>query len=488
MFGISINLLSSFHHFSFSVIQTHHFEIMMSRFIFLISSTLSFLQAFSQFGPREIIDSNIIATTYTLCADMNNDNLNDIVVSQKANSNARVSVYYNLGQGNFGSRTPILTPSFLNQTFCFDVGDLNNDGWNDIVLTGNQADSVVGYAINNNGSFSNLQILDTFLSPAQCKIVDIDKDGDNDIVATGDAQDLFTYYNDGNLSFTKVEHPSIPYATEFYDFALADINQDGFEDVIIGGVGLQVFMNNSGTLQLDTFRTDSLNKIVPIGLKFVVLLKDLDGDGLNDLIECNHSNFSLTAYKNNGNGFFSFLSIIDSSAVQLQFNGVFLADIDGDSFEDLLAVQPNSANRVICYFNDGSGSFPTSEIIHQGDYAAGDACTTVHAANLDQDSLVDLVWTYKLSVHKNVMLSNDFIEEQNTTLSVYPNPTNDRIQLLSDKAIKQVQILDLSGKEVFREKVGSNSYSFNSSRLAHGTYIITALVEDNLISRRLVVY
>jgi hypothetical protein len=443
------------------------------------------LQVFAQFGQRQIIDSNNIAITHTVCGDMNNDGLEDIVISQKASANDRISVYYNQGQGNFGPRVPIFTHTGRNSTRAINIGDLNNDGWLDIVFSGQNSDSIVGYVLNNNGTFSGAITLDSFAAPLECKIEDIDNDGDNDIVALGDPQVLHTYYNDGNLSFTKVKHPLIPYATEYYDFDLSDIDADGFSDVIVAGVGLFVFMNDSGTLALDIDRTDSLQAVVGAGLQFLVNLEDLNGDDHNDLVINGNSSLSLLAYQNSGNGYFSPLSTIDPSAIQLKFNGVLVEDVNNDQASVVVAVHPYASNRIVCYFNDGTGTFTQAQIVHIGSFAAGDVCTTVALADLDMDGQKDLVWSYKLSVHKNTTpTSTTSIEKPKVQWSFYPNPVKDVLHIRSERLISKVQVFDLKGQEIFSNKGNLHNPTVDCSSLEAGIYMLSVTMEHEVVTEK----
>lgn len=81
-----------------------------------------------------------------------------------------------------------------------------------------------------------------------------------------------------------------------------------------------------------------------------------------------------------------------------------------------------------------------------------------------------------LSGSLNLAVSD--VNANKAKLSVYPNPAVDAVALKSSKDIKEVAIIDLSGKVVKREK--SNG-QFNVSALSKGTYVVQAIYTDGSV-------
>jgi len=66
---------------------------------------------------------------------------------------------------------------------------------------------------------------------------------------------------------------------------------------------------------------------------------------------------------------------------------------------------------------------------------------------------------------------------QSESISVYPNPTNDVLQITSKKELKTVRLYNISGKMVGQFDLhGEKNESINISNLTSGIYIIN--VED----------
>lgn len=261
-------------------------------------------QNYAQFGSRNIIENNNIGITEIVSEDLNNDGFLDIIISQELNLK-RVSYYLNNGDGTFGSQQTIALNIEGAQTVA--TGDFNNDGWMDVVSASRifsvNPDFLYVFTNNSGNSFTASQIdTQTAITNkiSHLKTADIDNDNDTDIVAVSDGE-FNIFYNDGIGNFTKnTISPGL--ITENYDLTLSDIDNDGFVDVILGGVQTVIYKNTNGVLNYDDSRT---NSIVNSGLVFLVELNDFDNDGDNDLLISGNNLTDLRWYANDGNGFFT---------------------------------------------------------------------------------------------------------------------------------------------------------------------------------------
>ncbi|WP_419868691.1 M12 family metallo-peptidase [Chryseobacterium sp. CT-SW4] len=66
----------------------------------------------------------------------------------------------------------------------------------------------------------------------------------------------------------------------------------------------------------------------------------------------------------------------------------------------------------------------------------------------------------------------------NSTTRLYPNPVKDILKISSDKAIREVSIYDLTGKEVKKE-VSANIREINVQELTPGVYVVKTLTDDS---------
>ena len=74
----------------------------------------------------------------------------------------------------------------------------------------------------------------------------------------------------------------------------------------------------------------------------------------------------------------------------------------------------------------------------------------------------------------NIKVSSTVLGTQNvkaSTLKYYPNPVKDILTISNAKEISDVQIFDVSGKQVFEKSAKSSKQELNLSHLKTGTYI-----------------
>lgn len=73
-------------------------------------------------------------------------------------------------------------------------------------------------------------------------------------------------------------------------------------------------------------------------------------------------------------------------------------------------------------------------------------------------------------------------ELENDNYSLYPNPADDRVFLMSDEVINKVILYDIHGNEFYLgTKSEEKSFSFSISSLANGLYFVSLYADDKLI-------
>lgn len=77
--------------------------------------------------------------------------------------------------------------------------------------------------------------------------------------------------------------------------------------------------------------------------------------------------------------------------------------------------------------------------------------------------------TGHVRVFQNTTLSTADFEK--STMSSYPNPTNDSINFTSSETIERITIYNVLGQEVFSKEVNSEDFTINISNLSIGTYV-----------------
>lgn len=174
--------------------------------------------------------------------DYNQDGYYDLIFRGRLNGSQNETVIYKNNRNNtFSKQTGIVFPNMdYGSTVC--CGDANNDGYSDVFITGSPGFSR-GYVNNQNNTFSNLYTSFTQLSNSCAAWGDFDNDGWQDIVQSGNVTEV--YHNNSGSSFTKLNN--IPLISSYMsDVACADIDQDNDLDIfILSTQGFKMMANNS---------------------------------------------------------------------------------------------------------------------------------------------------------------------------------------------------------------------------------------------------
>ena len=191
------------------------------------------------------------------------------------------------------------------------VSDLDNDGDDDLVLSSEENNSINQvYENTGGGVFRNtgdvLEFNDTGNPKLNFGLAVGDLNGDrlNDIAAADAWAGMNIYLNRGNLRFAWSQVYSFRGMLELKGVGIADLNKDGFADVVVGSHngdnrGDRVLLNDGQGNLIDT--RQSLNADVTWDIAMV----DVNQDGASDFISVNR--YAESAQKlnlNNGEGRF----------------------------------------------------------------------------------------------------------------------------------------------------------------------------------------
>lgn len=318
-----------------------------------IDDSLAWLENFSNagFGPVSPIDQ-VDFYDKIRAGDIDNDGDLDLVLSGTPNS--QVLCYRFLGPAGFGP-AEVVTSSY-SSTRGLDLGDLDGDLDIDIVF-GTANSQLVMFENDGFGNWAFAQLVDSANgNPINLvRVHDTDLDGDLDLYFTN-ANAVYEKKNDGNANFDTRLGLDI-YAIDNIDFD--DINGDGFDD-------LWQLDNDFGTsYDVDCILGDGLGgfsapiEVYSTGIDYItqVLWRDMDEDGLNDMV-ANWPGEGLVGHIPNDNSLW--FSTGDAVYHTHTMNGVLTlrcADLDGDGDLDVVA-SPETDNKLVWLENVPSGPWP----------------------------------------------------------------------------------------------------------------------------------
>ncbi|MEM8896697.1 MAG: FG-GAP-like repeat-containing protein [Bacteroidota bacterium] len=364
-------------------------------------------------------------------ADVNDDGFLDFVVSGEEDDGDLITEYYEFDSGDneFDKITVISNELDNVRNGSIDWGDINNDGLPDLIITGDGSAAATlspqTHLYENNGTgFTEISIGAEDVGNGDAIFGDYNNDGMQDIFVTGSdgsagVSELFQNV-DGN---TFVEVPSSIASLTESSADWGDYNNDGFLDLALMGSGnggpVSFIYRNNGD---GTFT--GINVVLADVKQGDIKWVDVDNDQDLDLIMCgeqseNGTNPITALYLNEGNENFTLSS---SSLTGVRDGNLSLGDINQDTYPDLILsgkFGTGAEDRITeVYLNNGSGVLVKDNVNSQN-IQATDNGAYVALGDVLQDRRLDLLVVGRTSTTPE---TKTFKLYQNITTNALTNP------------------------------------------------------------------
>jgi hypothetical protein len=283
------------------------------------------------------------------------------------------------------------------------AGDLNKDGFADLVLVANGDEPGLLLAIENptalnpslaqagdkrRGLASIPLSFGTIGAGADVALADFDGDQDNDVVvANGPGAASAVYRNDGSGVFAALATLGAA-ASNDRALAVADVNGDSRPDVVVGSANANtLYLNQTGT----TFAATALPTAAGAGAVDIVLA-DVVGSALPDLIFV-YGSGAVVRHENLG-GTFGAAATVDAGPVTVAAGGDFNRDGRTDLLLGRMAAASSGLPAKTVYLNNNAGGFTAGAALGATptrDLALGD---------LDGNGVIDFVAINATGAHQ----------------------------------------------------------------------------------------
>ena len=445
------------------------------------------ISAQTTFAAGQNIDPNVGQNPYAITSgDLDGDTFVDIVIGTYNFTDDFVRWYKNDGTGNFTQQTIISNSAGLQGIGGLAIADLDGINGNDIIV-GSYSGKVVWFANNGAGGFGSEQLIGNLLGAGQVTIADINNDGDLDVAAVGyDADKVVWYAGDGSGSFgteqlieDTINFPNLH--TEPGNINFADFDGDTDLDAVIGYVDgttsgtIEVYYNQyieSGTMTVSWLK-DAVT--VNSGNPFLVIadFADVDNDGTLEVFKSDNTSGDVAYYNKIKNGASTEIIIQDDTIIDRPWN-VVVADLDNDTFNDVIVTDGGTIDDSIIWFKGNNGTAPsaTESLVADNNHQV----FALTIADFDGDTDLDIATVgYQsdtLDWYENEWDTLGLNDHNVGSLSIFPNPTKSTLNFKVPFAESfKISVYDVLGKKVLNSTLQS-SKSLDVSKLNNGIYIL----------------
>ena len=157
--------------------------------------------------------------------------------------------------------------------------------------------------------------------------------------------------------------------------------------------------------------------------------------------------------------------------------------------QDNIVAQETLTDEAIFAFNH---NIPTSETMNVSavlrNETAGVACMIEDVLYWEETEVIPGIFIYSWAfLYGNVgtLGANDLIAP---TVSLYPNPSNDLINISFDKdQLQKIELYDTTGKLLFKKDLNTNTYALNITNYPSGVYFVRVFNQNNVFVNKQII-
>jgi hypothetical protein len=340
-------------------------------------------------------------------ADLNGDGIPDLAIL----SDNGVVVLLGNGDGTFTPATgsPIAVGSNDSDTTSIAVGNFNNDGHPDLVVTNiNWTDSgeqgtVILLLGKGDGTFT-AAAKSPFAAGGSAQFAavgDFNGDGNADLAVVNGygGNGVILLLGNGAGGFTKASSSTTVGNNPIYAVA-GDFNGDSKTDLAVANQydsTISILLGNGS----GGFTAASGSPISVGNSPNSIAVGDLNGDGKLDLAVANAGGSSVSILQGNGDGTFTAAA---NSPITLNSSpeSIAIGDFNGDGIADLAATLNGYPGAIAILLGRGQGTFTQPG---NSPVAAGDGTYSLAVADFNGDGIADLAVTNENSTTEGVLLT-----------------------------------------------------------------------------------